>query len=503
MSDPLFEPLPGRLAAHVALTLAALAIGVLVAVPLGVWASRRPRASWVVSAVAGVVQTVPSLALLAAMVPLLAAMGLRAIGYTPALIALALYSILPVLRNTVAAMRSLDPAVLEAADGVGMTARQRLARVELPLAAPTIVAGVRTSVVWTVGTATLSTPVGATSLGDYIFAGLQTSHYRAVLVGCAASALLALALDGVVAMAERGFAQRNPRWIASAALVLACMIAGSSAALLRARGATNGAVTIAAKTFTEQYILARVLREQVQRRTGVPARVLDSLGSTVAFDALRSNQIDAYVDYSGTLWTTVLRRADPPPERAALRRELDRQLQARYGVRVVASLGFENTYALALRRSLATERRIRTISDLARESPSLSIGGDYEIFSRPEWRAIEAAYGPRFAAQRSMDPALLYEAARSAQVDAITAFSTDGRIATHDLVLCEDDRRVIPPYDALVLVSARLARERPAVLRALVALEGTIDAAAMRAANARVDQAHEDPALVARALLSR
>lgn len=504
MSDPLFDPLASRLAAHVALTLSALAIGVAIAVPLGVWASRRPRASWIVSAIAGVAQTVPSLALLAAMVPLLAAMGLRAIGYTPALIALALYSILPVLRNTVAAMRSLDPAVLEAADGVGMTAGQRLARVELPLAAPTIMAGVRTSVVWTVGTATLSTPVGATSLGDYIFAGLQTSNYRSVLVGCAASALLALALDGAAAMAERGIARRRPRWIAGAALALACMIAGSSAALLRARDASGrGAVTIAAKTFTEQYILARALREQVQRRTATPARVLDSLGSTVAFDALRTGQIDAYVDYSGTLWTTILHRADAPADRVALRRAIDQQLRDRYGVRVVAALGFENTYALALRRSLATARRIRTISDLARESPSLSIGGDYEIFSRPEWRAIEGAYGPRFATQRSMDPALLYEAARSAQVDAITAFSTDGRIATHDLVLCEDDRRVIPPYDALVLVSARIARERPDVVRALSALDGTIDAATMRAANARVDQQHEDPAIVARSLLPR
>lgn len=502
MTDPLFEPLAARLAAHVALTLSALTIGVLVAVPLGVWASRRPRASWVVSAIAGVVQTVPSLALLAAMVPLLAAMGLRAIGYTPALIALALYSILPVLRNTVAAMRALDPAVLEAADGVGMTARQRLARVELPLAAPTIVAGVRTSVVWTVGTATLSTPVGATSLGDYIFAGLQTSNDRSVLVGCAASALLALALDGAVAIAERGMARRNPRWIATSALLLVAMMIGASTTLVRDRAsAQRGEVTIAAKTFTEQYILARLLREQVQRRAQTRARVLDSLGSTVAFDALRTGQIDAYVDYTGTLWTTVLRRTDAIADRAAMRREIDAQLRARFGVQIVASLGFENTYALAVRRSLAAERRIRTISDLARESPALSIGGDYEIFSRPEWRAIESAYAPRFTAQRSMDPALLYEAARSAQVDAITAFSTDGRIATYDLALCEDDRRVIPPYDAVVLVSARLAREQPAVVRALAALDATIDAAAMRAANARVDQQHQDPAVVARSLL--
>ncbi|MBL8680494.1 MAG: ABC transporter permease/substrate-binding protein [Myxococcales bacterium] len=504
MTDPLLAALPERLAAHVALALTALAAGIAVALPLGVWASRRPRVALSVGAVAGAVQTVPSLALLAFMVPLLAAMGLRAIGYLPALLALSLYSVLPVLRNTVAAMRALDPAVLEAADGVGMTPGQRLFRVELPLAAPLVVAGVRTSVVWTVGSATLSTPVGATSLGDYIFAGLQTSNHRSVLVGCVASALLALALDAIVALAERGFVRRRRAWIASALVALLVIVAGASVTLARGRRASGrGAITIGAKTFTEQYILARVLSRQIQRRAGSEARVLDSLGSTVAFDALAANQIDAYVDYTGTLWTTILHRAEIIRDRRRLRDELDRALRARYGVRIVASLGFENTYAIAVRRSLATERRLRTITDLARESPSLSIAGDYEIFSRPEWRTIEQAYAPRFASQRSMDPALLYDAARSGQVDAITAFSTDGRIATYDLVVCDDDRAVIPPYDAVVLVSARVARERPDVVAALAALERSIDAAAMRAANARVDAQHEDPGRVAETLLRR
>jgi osmoprotectant transport system permease protein len=502
--DPLLAVLPERLAAHVALSLAALCAGGVVAVPLGVWSSRRPRASAVISAVSGAAQTVPSLALLAFMVPVLAALGARAIGYTPALIALTVYSVLPILRNTVAAMRGLDPSVLEAADGVGMTAGQRLFSVELPLAAPLIVAGVRTSVVWTVGTATLSTPVGATSLGDYIFAGLQTGNHRSVFVGCVASAALALSLDALVALAERGFVRRRASMWIGAAVLLVAIASSAAAVLVRARAGSSATITIGAKTFTEQYILSRALAAQIELRTGNgTARVLDSLGSTVVFDALRSNQIDAYVDYTGTLWTSVLRRTDVLRDRRRLRAELDRELRARFGVRIVASLGFENTYAIAVRRAFARERGLRTITDLARQSSELTIGGDYEIFSRPEWRAIEQAYAPRFRAQRSMDPALLYEAARSAQVDAITAFSTDGRIATFDLVVCEDDRAVIPPYDAVVLVSPRLSRERPDVVAALAALDSTIDAAAMRAANARVDERHEDPAIVARGLLRR
>jgi osmoprotectant transport system permease protein len=492
--NPLWTALPERLAAHVALSLTALAVGAGVSVPLGVWIARRPRASAAVFAVTGVLQTIPSLALLAFMVPLLAALGLRAIGYLPAVVALSLYSVLPILRNTVTGLRGVDPAVIEAADGVGMTPAQRLARVELPLALPVLIAGVRTAAVWTVGTATLSTPVGASSLGDYIFAGLQTRQSASVLLGCAASALLALTLDGIIHLAERGIARRRrATTLAAAGFVLGLALASAITLASRAERGGSRALTIGAKTFTEQYILARALATQVQRRTGARARVLDSLGSAVVFDALRAGQIDVSVDYSGTLWTTVLHRGAPPRDRAAMRAELTRALAQEHRVVVVAALGFENTYALAVRPAVASAQGIRTITDLARASASLTVGGDYEIFQRPEWRAITEGYGARFRAQRAMDPSLMYEAARSGQVDAITAFSTDGRIDAFGLVVCEDDRRVIPPYDALVLASARLARERPDVIRALAALEGTVSAEAMRGMNAAVDRGALDP----------
>src|SRR5262245_30579199 len=201
--------LPGYLAAHLGLTLVALALGVAVSVPLGVLVTRFRRFEGPVLGTASVIQTIPSLALLAFMVPALAALGARSIGYLPALIGLCVYSILPILRNTVAGLSAVDPALIEAARGVGMSPGEQLRRVELPLAMPVIVAGIRTSAVWTVGTATLSTPVGAPSLGNYIFSGLQTRNSMAVLVGCAASAALALLLDGLVRTVEIGIRQRR------------------------------------------------------------------------------------------------------------------------------------------------------------------------------------------------------------------------------------------------------------------------------------------------------
>lgn len=489
--------LPELLAAHLGLTLAALALGVLVSVPLGILVTRFRRLEGPVLGAAGVIQTVPSLALLAFMVPALAALGARSIGYLPALIGLFLYSLLPVLRNTVAGIEAIDPAVLEAARGVGMTPWEQLRRVELPLALPVIVAGVRTSAVLTVGSATLSTPVGAPGLGDYIFGGLQTRNFAAVLVGCAASAALSLVLDGLVRGLLAGVTRRSRALVRLCLAGFAALIVVAARPALRNLARAEAPVTIGAKTFTEQYILGRVLAGRITRATGQPSRVLASLGSTVAFDALKSGEIDAYVDYSGTLWANVLGHPGGGADRAAVLRDVERELSARHGVHVVAALGFENTYALAMRRADAEKLGVRTILDLAAHARSLRLAGDYEIFQRPEWRAVESAYGLSFPDRRVMDPALLYEAARGGQVDVITAYSTDGRIVSSDLVVLEDPRHAIPPYDALVLVSDRLARTRPRAVEALRGLAGRIDGARMRRMNADVDDRKESPAVVA------
>ncbi|WP_437956760.1 glycine betaine ABC transporter substrate-binding protein [Sorangium sp. So ce119] len=494
--------LPGRLLAHLELTLVALLVGTGVSVPLGVLVSRARRLEQPVLAVASVIQTVPSLALLAFMVPALAAIGAASIGYLPALIGLVLYSVLPVLRNTVVGLSSVDPALIEAADGVGMTPGQRLRRVELPLAMPVIVAGIRTATVWTVGTATLSTPIGAESLGNYIFTGLQTRNTAAVLVGCAAAAALALFLDGTVRALEVGLRRRRRGLVAAAAFALALLYAITAVSF--ARGALGGGarkIVVGSKTFTEQYILSRVLAGKIQRDTGLPTETVESLGSTVAFDALRTGQIDAYVDYSGTLWATVMKRSDLPADPGEVLRGVKRYLLEEHGIVVAAALGFENTYALALRREVAERIGARTISDLVPAARSMTIGGDYEFFQRAEWKTVEQRYGIAFARQRSMDPSLMYEAVRAGEVDVISAFSTDGRIVSFDLRVLEDDRRAIPPYDAVVLASARLAREHPEVVEALRGLEGKIDAARMRELNVAVDERGKSPAEAAEALL--
>jgi len=488
--------LPERLGWHVTLSASALALGLAIALPLGIAAARNPRLKWISLGAAGLVQTIPSLALLALFYPVLLLLsglavkvlghGFPALGFLPSLLALTLYSMLPILRNAAAGVSGVDPAVVEAARGVGMTDRQRLWRVELPLAAPVIMAGVRTAAVWTIGAATLSTPVGQTSLGDYIFSGLQTEDWVAVLVGCAASAGLALIVDGLLGLIEGGVARREPKrlWAGGVGLLIGLLAAlGPLAGAALSHG--KPAYVIGAKNFSEQYILAELMAGKLEAGGATVQRRVN-LGSVIAYRALASGEIDAYVDYSGTLWANILNRTDNPGRQVVLD-TLRKDLKARDGVVLLAPLGFENAYALAMRRDRAEALGVKTLADLAAKAPQLTMGGDLEFFSRPEWAAVVKAYGLSFKSKRQFQPTFMYRALESREADVISAFSSDGRIAADDLVLLGDPKGALPPYDAVILVSPKRAGDQR-LLDALTPLSGSIDVKAMQAANYAVDR---------------
>ncbi len=489
---------------HIALSAAALALGVAVALPFAVIAARRPGLRWAVLTAASVVQTVPALALLALFYPLLLALAaltgtpIPALGFLPSLLALALYSMLPMLRNGVTALTGIDPAVSEAADGLGMTAGQKLRLVEAPLAAPVVMAGIRTAAVWTIGTATLSTTVGQPGLGDLIFAGLQTEDWVLVLAGCAGAAGLALVADQLLGLIEGGLAKRS-RWRVATGLAL--LIAGLAAALVPVGGTHRETVVVGAKNFSEQYILAALISDRL-RAAGFDVQTKSGLGSAVAFRALEASDVDVYVDYGGTLWANELKRTDTPPA-PAMNAEIARWLAARGG-RVVGSLGFENAYALAMTRKRATELGVTSIADLTRVASQLTFGSDLEFLSRPEWTAIRTAYGLRFRAARSFSPTFVYRAVTDGTVDVISAFSSDGRIAADDLVVLADPKGAIPAYDALLLVSPRHAKDSK-LLNALAPLNDSIPVERMREANLMVDRDSnkQSPEAAARWLASR
>jgi osmoprotectant transport system permease protein len=323
-----------------------------------------------------------------------------------------------------------------------------------------------------------------------------------VLVGCAASALLALALDQTIRLLEAGARRRSRRLLVAAGAVLLVLYGYTAASFAAGRlAARESVVRIGAKTFTEQYILAELLALQVRRETGLGAELVASLGSTVAFDALRAGDLDAYVDYSGTIWATILKRGGSFATREGVLAEVAAFLADRHGIRLVAALGFENAYALGMRAEHAAALGVSRVGDLAPLAPALEIGGDYEFFHRPEWAALVEGYGLRFRRERSMDSALMYQAVAEGQVDVISAFTSDGRIAAYGITLLEDERGVIPPYDAIVLAGPALAARAPAAVEALGRLAGSIDAPTMRRLNLAVDRDGRSPADVAREFL--
>lgn len=480
--------LPTRLSQHLGLSLVALGVGVALSLPLALLAVRFRALRWVVLTSAGVVQAIPGLALLALMVPAFDLLrrhvfpGLSAFGFWPAAVALILYSMLPVLRNTVTGLLGVEPTLLEAARGLGMTPRQTLFKVQFPLAAPVILAGLRTAVVWTVGVATLSTPVGQPSLGNYIFSGLQTRNWTAVLVGCGAAAGLALGLDATVGLFESAVEKRSRAraWVATAL----CVVVVGLGVWPFLGGGGPRAVRIGAKTFTEQYVLAEVLATSAER-AGLRTRRVGSLGSTIVFDALVNGELDAYVDYTGTIWANHLGRTDVADADTVLA-EVTRWLAQTHNVTCLGRLGFENAYALAMRRDRAEALGVKTVSDLAPLMSNLKLGSDYEFFSRPEWKRLSELYHLTPGQKVSFDSSFMYKAVQSGDVDVITAFSSDGRIAAFDLVVLGDPLHAFPPYDAVLLLGPRAATH-PGLREALEPLVGAIDVTTMRHANELVD----------------
>ncbi|MDJ0641284.1 MAG: glycine betaine ABC transporter substrate-binding protein [Erythrobacter sp.] len=481
-----------KLAAHIVLAASAIGLGIAVALPLAVWASRSQPVARLALGFASLVQTIPALALLALFFPILLSLrvvfgeDLPTLGFLPALLALALYALLPILRNAVTAQANLDPGVLEAADGVGMTGWQKLALVEAPLSAPFVMAGIRTASVWTIGAATLATTIGQPSLGDPIFAGLQTQNWALVLAGCFASAALALVADALLGLIERGLIKRKRLQWAGGMVAVALGIA--AALTYQAAGDDEDAIVIASKQFSEQYILAQLIGSRLEA-AGYRVEYRDGLGSAVVHSAVASGSIDISVDYTGTIWTNEMKRTDQVG-REEMYQEIKAWDMRENGVLVLGRLGFENAYAFAMREDRSAELGVTSLEDLVPVAPQLTVGGDPEFFERPEWIAVRDAYGMRFRETRNFSPTFMYNALRSGEADVISAYTSDGRIAADRLVVLADPREALPSYDAMLMLSPRIADDRT-LIAALEPLIGAIDVEAMREANYAVDREGE------------
>ena len=487
---------------HVLLVGISTTLAVAIGVPLGIFAARRPRLASPLLAIANIVQTVPSLAMFGFLlpVPLLGGVGARA-----ALTVLVLYGLLPIVRSTIVGINGIDKAVREAGVAMGMTTRELLRRVELPLALPSIIAGIRVAAVVGVGSATIAAAIGAGGLGQYIYRGLSMVDTTVILAGAIPAALLALAVDGTLLWLERQLTPRRRtarrRAALTAAASLALLALAASAALA---GRLSGVIVVGSKNFTEQLILGEIVAQTIERETGLSVRRRLNLGGTLICDrALLAGDIDLYVEYTGTALTAIFHR--PPSNDPEAVSATVRGLYADSGRTLLPPLGFDNTFAILVRGSDARERGLRTIDDVAAVAPQWRAGFGYEFLERPDgYRGLAKAYGLTFRAPpQVMDLTLSYRALASGQVDVIAGDATAGLITALDLVHLDDNRRYFPPYEAVPVARASTLLRYPEVQKALEGLAGRISAADMRQMNHAADAERDNPADIARRFLDR
>ncbi len=255
-------------AQHLGLVLVSTIVAAAIGIPAGIVAARRPRIGGPLAVAANIVQAIPSLALFGFLLPLPLIGG---IGARTALVALTLYALLPVIRTTAAGLRSIDAAVLEAADAMGMTARQRLLQVELPLALPAIIAGVRVAAVIGVGTVTIAAAIGAGGLGEYIYRGLSMVDATVILAGAIPVAVLALSVDGLLFLLERTLSARRRRSARAPLLATAAVAIGAAAVIYGSPGGGDR-VVVGSKNFTEQVILGELMAQALERYGNVRGR---------------------------------------------------------------------------------------------------------------------------------------------------------------------------------------------------------------------------------------
>jgi osmoprotectant transport system substrate-binding protein/osmoprotectant transport system permease protein len=495
---------------HIVLVVVAIAIAVVIGIPTGILLTRYQSLRTPVLGIANVMQTVPSLALFGFLIPLPFIGG---IGARTALVALVLYSLLPVIRNTVTGILGVEPSVREAAVAMGMTDGQVLRQVELPLAMGVIVTGVRVATVIAVGVTTIAAAVGAGGLGVYIFRGLRQYDNNLLLAGALAAAALALLADFLLGLVEQRFnfgaARRGMSVVQKLVLAVACLlvIVAAVGTWRSAKSGSNvasdrGHVAIGSKDFTESAVLAEVVAQLLESR-GVSVERQFDLGGNLPHEALVAGKLDLYPEYTGTAFTAILRHS-PISDPRAVYQQVKREYAEKFRIETSEPLGFENTFAILVRGTDARSLSLKTISDVVPHAPRWRAGFGQDFKSRADgYPGLAQAYGLKFAEVREMDLSLTYIALASNQIDLIAGNSTEGRLATLDLVQLEDDRHYFPPYEAVYLVREDTLTRVPPLRDVLHKLANSISTDEMRRLNYEVDGNKRDTKEVVREWIAK
>ncbi|KAF1304927.1 ABC transporter permease/substrate-binding protein [Enterococcus sp. JM9B] len=481
---------------HLSISIIALLIAIIIAVPLAIWLANYKKAAEVMLQITSVLQTIPSLALLGLLIPFVG------IGTAPALIALVIYALLPIFQNTYIGLSEIDPSIEEAAVAFGMSRMRRLIKVELPIALPVIISGIRTALVLIIGTATLAALIGAGGLGTFILLGIDRNTPMLTLIGAISSALLAILFSSLIRLLQN----LKPRYTLLTLAGLIFLIGGVS---IYQTGAFQGTtVTIAGKLGSEPDILINMYKELIEEENPeIQVELKPNFGKTsFLFSALEHNQIDIYPEFTGTVLESLVKVPEGDQGKAFSSEETYEKaktlLTDQYQMTFLEPMAYQNTYALAMKEAFAKEHQIESISDLIKIQNQIKAGFTLEFIDRSDgYKGIQENYQLDFPSVQSMEPALRYQAINNGDINLIDAYSTDSEIQQYKLVTLKDDQHLFPPYQGAPLMQKEFAEKHPEVVKALNRLAGKITEEQMISLNYQVNVEKKQPEKVARDFL--
>ena len=479
---------------HLQLSLLTLLLAIFLAVPLAIYLSTRKRASNWVLQVAGIFQTIPSMALLGLFIPI---MG---IGTLPALTALVIYAIFPILQNTITGLQGIDPSLEEAGIAFGMTKWERLKKFEIPLTMPVIMSGIRTAAVMIIGTATLAALIGAGGLGSFILLGIDRNNASLILIGALSSAFLAIAFNLLLKWMEK--AKLRTIFAAFAVMVIGLGVSYTPSLLPKPEKEN---LIIAGKLGPEPEILANMYKILIEENTDMTVTVKPNFGKTTfLYEALKKGDIAIYPEFTGTVTESLLKPApqvdhDPEVVYKAARDGIKKQ----DNLALLKPMAYQNTYAVAVPKKIAQEYGLKTISDLKKVEGHLKAGFTLEFNDREDGnKGLQKVYGLHLQVS-TMEPALRYQAIQSGDIQITDAYSTDAELARYDLVVLQDDKQLFPPYQGAPLMKEALLKKHPELEGILNQLAGKITAEQMSQMNYQVGVEGKSANQVARDFLTQ
>lgn len=496
---------------HIKLTTVSVGLAILIGVPLGILISYVNKLNKPVLGIANVIQAIPSMALLGFAIPFLG------IGTLPAIVMVILYSLLPIVKNTYTGIANINSDIIESARGIGLTKLQILRKIQIPLALPIIMAGVRISAVTAVGLMTMAAFIGAGGLGDLVFSGIRTVNNNQILAGAIPACLLALFVDFIVGIIEKLVTplslqekalskdkkfkgKRFEKVIVSITAALIVAILGFTAI---SSGSTNDKkIIVGGKDFSEQHILVHMISELIEDKTDIEVIRQTNLGGTqVCFSALKNGDIDMYVDYSGTAYGDTL-KYPPINDMDKVYTTVKSDFKEEFNIEVLKQMEFNNTYVLAVTKEKANKYNLETISDLEKVDSEFITGTTFEFLNREDGLlGIEKVYNLKFKDSKGLDGSPRYLALNNNDTDIVDAFSTDGLLKKFNLVSLKDNKNFFPPYYAIPLVRGEVLEEYPQLAPIIENLGSVLSNEIMQELNYEVDELQKDPKVVAREFL--